>query len=106
MPSFYPPHTHLLLPLGVKRSHLLDARLDGGLLLELYSRDGVGTMISADFYEGQQYCACTCSTCTPAPTATAAAPAPTATAAAPVSPATAATVVHPCVWLWFPLGDP
>ncbi|KAL6752404.1 Aspartate/glutamate/uridylate kinase [Haematococcus lacustris] len=37
---------------GVTRSHLLDARLDGGLLLELYSRDGVGTMISADFYEG------------------------------------------------------
>jgi len=30
----------------------VDARVDGGLLLELYSRDGVGTMISADFYEG------------------------------------------------------
>ena len=39
-------------PAGVKRSHLLDARLDGGLLLELYTRDGVVTMISADFYEG------------------------------------------------------
>ena len=26
--------------------------MDGGLLLELYSRDGVGTMISTDFYEG------------------------------------------------------
>jgi hypothetical protein len=37
---------------GVKRTHLVDARVDGGLLLELYSRDGVGTMISADFYEG------------------------------------------------------
>lgn len=37
---------------GVKRAHLLDARLDGGLLLELYSRDGVGTLISANFYEG------------------------------------------------------
>lgn len=37
---------------GVARSHLVDARIDGGLLLELYSRDGVGTMISADFYEG------------------------------------------------------
>lgn len=37
---------------GVKRSHLVDARIDGGLLLELYSRDGVGTMVSADFYEG------------------------------------------------------
>ena len=30
----------------------MDARVDGGLLLELYSRDGVGTMISTDFYEG------------------------------------------------------
>jgi amino-acid N-acetyltransferase len=37
---------------GVKRAHLVDARVDGGLLLELYSRDGVGTMVSADFYEG------------------------------------------------------
>lgn len=37
---------------GVKRAHLLDARVDGGLLLELYSRDGIGTMISTDFYEG------------------------------------------------------
>ncbi len=49
-------HPHLNFgpspPPGVKRAHLLDARIDGGLLLELYSRDGVGTMISADFYEG------------------------------------------------------
>ncbi len=30
----------------------VDTRQDGALLLELYSRDGVGTMISADFYEG------------------------------------------------------
>lgn len=37
---------------GIKRTHLVDARIDGGMLLELYSRDGVGTMISADFYEG------------------------------------------------------
>ena len=36
---------------GVKRAHLVDARTDGGLILELYSRDGVGTMISSDFYE-------------------------------------------------------
>ena len=36
---------------GVKRAHLVDARIDGGLILELYSRDGVGTMISTDFYE-------------------------------------------------------
>lgn len=37
---------------GVKRAHLVDARMDGSLLLELYSRDGLGSMISADFYEG------------------------------------------------------
>jgi hypothetical protein len=36
---------------GVKRAHLVDARVDGGLILELYSRDGIGTMISTDFYE-------------------------------------------------------
>ena len=40
---------------GVKRAHLVDARMDGALLLELYSRDGVGTMLSADFYE-VSYC--------------------------------------------------
>ena len=37
---------------GVNRAHLVDARVDGALLLELYSRDGVGVMISNDFYEG------------------------------------------------------
>ncbi|KAK2077324.1 hypothetical protein QBZ16_004958 [Prototheca wickerhamii] len=37
---------------GVKRAHLVDAARDGGLLLELYSRDGVGSMISTDLYEG------------------------------------------------------
>lgn len=36
---------------GVKRAHLVSAHVDGGLILELYSRDGVGTMISTDFYE-------------------------------------------------------
>ena len=37
---------------GVKRAHLIDIRDRGGMLLELYTRDGVGTMISRDFYEG------------------------------------------------------
>jgi len=37
---------------GVKRAHLVNANIPGALLLELYSRDGCGTMISADFYEG------------------------------------------------------
>ncbi len=45
---------------GVKRAHLVDARVDGGLILELYSRDGVGTMISSDFYEVQP---CRCTVC-------------------------------------------
>lgn len=37
---------------GVRRSHLIDRHIDGGLLLELFTRDGCGTMISADCYEG------------------------------------------------------
>jgi len=37
---------------GVKRTHLLDHNVDGGLLLELFTRDGVGTLISAELYEG------------------------------------------------------
>jgi amino-acid N-acetyltransferase len=36
---------------GVRRAHLLDRRVDGALLRELYTRDGVGTMIAADLYE-------------------------------------------------------
>lgn len=37
---------------GVKRVHLVPRRVDGSLLLELFTRDGVGTMINADRYEG------------------------------------------------------
>ncbi len=32
---------------GVTRTHLIERRLNGALLLELFSRDGVGTMVSA-----------------------------------------------------------
>ena len=32
---------------GVKRAHLISRRLDGALLLELFTRDGVGTMVSS-----------------------------------------------------------
>ncbi len=32
---------------GVKRIHFIDQDQDGGLLLELFSRDGIGTMLSA-----------------------------------------------------------
>jgi len=37
---------------GVHRAHLIDRHQDGSLLLELFTRDGVGTLISADVYEG------------------------------------------------------
>jgi len=37
---------------GVRRTHLVDHNADGGLLLELFTRDGVGTLISAELYEG------------------------------------------------------
>jgi len=37
---------------GVRRAHLVDCRIDGALLQELFTRDGIGTMITADIYEG------------------------------------------------------
>lgn len=37
---------------GVRRVHLLSRQIDGALLLELYTRDGVGTMVTAENYEG------------------------------------------------------
>ena len=36
---------------GVTRGHLLDHSLDGALLTELFTRDGCGTMLSANRYE-------------------------------------------------------
>lgn len=36
---------------GVRRIHLLDRTLDGSLLLELFTRDGAGTLIAADRYD-------------------------------------------------------
>jgi amino-acid N-acetyltransferase len=36
---------------GVSRTHLIDRRTDGALLLELFTRDGVGTLITAERYE-------------------------------------------------------
>lgn len=36
---------------GVRRAHLLDRHVDGALLLELFTRDGVGTLVSASPYE-------------------------------------------------------
>ncbi len=37
---------------GVKRTHLIDRATSGGLLMELFTRDGIGTLISAETYEG------------------------------------------------------
>ena len=37
---------------GVRRIHLLNRRLDGALLKELFTRDGAGTMLTASHYEG------------------------------------------------------
>jgi len=36
---------------GVPRVHIVDRRTDGGLLLELYTRDGVGTLVTTEAYE-------------------------------------------------------
>ena len=36
---------------GVKRAHLLDSRIDGALPLELFTRDGIGTMVYTDPYD-------------------------------------------------------
>ncbi len=35
----------------VERIHLLNAQMDGALLLELYTRDGVGTLVAAEQFE-------------------------------------------------------
>lgn len=37
---------------NVRRVHLIDRRIDGALLKEVYTRDGVGTLISGETYEG------------------------------------------------------
>jgi amino-acid N-acetyltransferase len=36
---------------GVQRAHLIDRHIDGAILLELFTRDGVGTLISAAPFE-------------------------------------------------------
>ncbi|GLJ29217.1 hypothetical protein SUGI_0576280 [Cryptomeria japonica] len=37
---------------GVQRVHLLDGTVGGAVLLELFKRDGMGTMVASDMYEG------------------------------------------------------
>lgn len=36
---------------GVKRVHFISRRIDGALLLELFSRDGIGTLVSASSFD-------------------------------------------------------
>ncbi len=38
----------------VKRVHFIDPQVDGGLLLELFTRDGYGSMVTNLFYEGSR----------------------------------------------------
>ena len=46
-------YTHIeeALEKGVQRVHLIDANAEGGLLLELYTRDGIGALFSASHYD-------------------------------------------------------
>jgi len=37
---------------GVKRVHIINRKIDGALLQELFTRDGAGTLVSSDLYEG------------------------------------------------------
>ncbi len=37
---------------GVHRAHLLDSRMDGALLQELFTRDGTGTLVATERFEG------------------------------------------------------
>ncbi len=40
---------------GVRRVHLLSRQIDGALLQELYTRDGIGTLVTAENYEGLRH---------------------------------------------------
>ncbi|MBX3248759.1 MAG: amino-acid N-acetyltransferase [Myxococcales bacterium] len=37
---------------GVRRAHLLDRRAEGALLRELFTRDGIGTLVTSELFEG------------------------------------------------------
>jgi amino-acid N-acetyltransferase len=39
---------------GVRRAHLLPRQVDGGLLQELYTRDGAGTLVAVEAFEGMR----------------------------------------------------
>jgi amino-acid N-acetyltransferase len=40
---------------GVRRVHLVSRQIDGGLLLELFTRDGVGSLVTTDLFEGTRH---------------------------------------------------
>ena len=44
----------LAIQAQVKRVHIIDQQIDGGLLLELFTRDGYGIMVTNLFYEGSR----------------------------------------------------
>ena len=44
----------LAIQAQVRRVHFIDQQVDGGLLLELFTRDGYGTMVTNLFYEGSR----------------------------------------------------
>jgi len=44
-------HIKTAMQKGVERVHLVSTETQGGLLLELYTRDGIGTMFNASLYE-------------------------------------------------------
>ena len=44
----------LAIQAQVKRVHIIDQQVDGGLLLELFTRDGYGIMVTNLFYEGNR----------------------------------------------------
>ena len=39
---------------GVRRAHLLARHIDGALLQELYTRDGIGTLVAVEAFEGMR----------------------------------------------------
>jgi amino-acid N-acetyltransferase len=39
---------------GVRRAHLLSRTVDGALLQELYTRDGIGTLVAVEAFEGMR----------------------------------------------------
>ena len=54
VPSILLPHLEAAYTAcsgGVERAHLLDRHIDGGILLELFTHDGVGTLVSEAPYE-------------------------------------------------------